>query len=380
MIRDAASNLKPFKAPGPDGVPNVVLKKSIEAIIHHLYFIFRAILELRVYPESWKHFTTVVLRKPRKPDYSVPKAYRPIALMNTTAKLFTSLLANFLSHLCESRNLLPANQFGGRPGRMTTDSLHLLTYKVKEAWRNGKVASALFLDVQGAFPNVVKEVLLHNMRLRGVPTVCTDIIDLMLTGRSTRLSFDDYISEIINIVNGNNQGCPLSMILYAFYNCPLIEIAKQPSKKELVLGFVDDVGLLAIGHDFTETHHTLREMMERPGGAFEWSWTHNSPFELTKLAIVDFTLRKHKAANLPLFCRNSGKATTVEAKNIYRFLGVLLEPNLKWSAQTEGALATATRWVNLVRRIAKTASGLSSKALRQLYLAVAQPIQLLIYY
>ena len=169
MIRDAMANLKPFKAPGPDGVPNVVLKECIGVIIHHLYFIFQAILELRVYPETWKHFTTVVLHKPRKPNYSVPKAYRPIALMNTTAKLFTSLLANFLSHLCESRNLLPASQFGAHPGRMITDSLHLLTYKVKEAWRNGKVASALFLDVQGAFPNVVKEVLLHNMRLKGVP-------------------------------------------------------------------------------------------------------------------------------------------------------------------------------------------------------------------
>ena len=53
------------------------------------------------------------------------------------------------------------------------------------------------------------------------------------------------------------------------------------------------------------------------------------PFKLTKLAIVDFTLRKHKAANLPLFRRNSGKATTVKAKNIYKFLGVLLKPNLK---------------------------------------------------
>lgn len=181
MIRDVAAKLKPFKAPGPDGIPNAVLKECIESIIHHVYYIFRAILELRVYPDSWKHFTTAVLRKPGKPDYSVPKAYRPIALMNTIAKLFTSLLAGFLSHLCEFRNLLPCNQFGGRPGRMTTDSLHLLTCKIKEAWRNGKVATSLSLDVQGAFPNVVKEVLLHNMRLKGVPVVCTDIIELRNT-------------------------------------------------------------------------------------------------------------------------------------------------------------------------------------------------------
>ena len=46
---------------------------------------------------------------------------------------------------------------------MTTDALHLLVNKVKNAWRNRRVASALFLDVEGAFPNAVTDRLLHNM-------------------------------------------------------------------------------------------------------------------------------------------------------------------------------------------------------------------------
>ncbi|KAH7918764.1 hypothetical protein BV22DRAFT_1051529 [Leucogyrophana mollusca] len=39
-------------------------------------------------------FTTVVLCKPGKPDYSVPKVYHPIALLNTTSKLLSSIVVD----------------------------------------------------------------------------------------------------------------------------------------------------------------------------------------------------------------------------------------------------------------------------------------------
>jgi len=230
QIRLATGKLSAHKAPGPDGIPNVVLKKSIDLIINHLYFIYRAIFELNVYPSEWRVSTTVVLRKPGKPSYEEPKAYRPIALLNTIGKLFSSIVADDLSHFCESREVFPRNQFGGRPTRSTSDSMLLLTHSIKEKWRQKKVASVLFLDVQGAFPNVVKEVLIHNMKLRAVPAKYTRLVELMLSGRKTRLSFDDYASELIAIDNGNNQGCPLSMIFYTFYNVGLLEISPPQPK------------------------------------------------------------------------------------------------------------------------------------------------------
>jgi hypothetical protein len=49
------------------------------------------------------------------------------------------------------------------------------------------VAVALFLNVQGAFPNTVKDQLLHNMKKRHVPNCFINLIALKLTGRTTRL-------------------------------------------------------------------------------------------------------------------------------------------------------------------------------------------------
>jgi hypothetical protein len=37
-------------------------------------------------------------------------------------------------------------------------------YRIKNAWRKKKVASVLFLDIKGAFPNAVPEKLVQNMR------------------------------------------------------------------------------------------------------------------------------------------------------------------------------------------------------------------------
>ena len=75
QITKATCKLSTHKALGPDGILNVVLKKSITAIVTHLYYIFRAIFELKVYPDEWRESITVVLHKPGKPSYQEPKAY-----------------------------------------------------------------------------------------------------------------------------------------------------------------------------------------------------------------------------------------------------------------------------------------------------------------
>ena len=373
QIKKTTKKLSAFKAPGPDGIPNVVLKQCVDILTDRLYYIFRAIFELDVYPSEWQESITVVLRKPGKPSYADPKAYRPIALLNTMGKLFSAIVADDLSHFCETREVLPKNQFGGRPARNTSDSMLLLTHTIKENWRRGRVASVLFLDVQGAFPNVVKEVLIHNMRLRSVPTRYIRLVELMLTGRKTKISFDDFTSDFIPINNGNNQGCPLSMIFYTFYNAGLLELSPPGSQNEGQYGFVDDVSLLATGTDFDETHRGLMDMMGRPGGAFDWSENHHSQFELSKLALMDFSPKPYQELTLTISHPRTNRSTTIRSVQTYRFLGVLFDPKLKWTAQTERAIRSAEAWINLVKRLARISTGLSAKGMRQLYVSVAIP-------
>ena len=168
QLMQAINNLSPYKAPGPDGVANIVFQ-CCRILTNYLLPLFNAAVNLRTYYDPWKESITVILCKPGKPDYSVPKAYHPIALLNTTAKLLSAIVADRTSYILESHNLFPSTHFGGRPGRSMEDSLHLLENTIRHAWRQGKVVSALFLDIKGAFPNAVTDRLVHTMKCHQLP-------------------------------------------------------------------------------------------------------------------------------------------------------------------------------------------------------------------
>jgi ribonuclease HI len=368
QIRRHLAKLKPYKAPGPDSIPNIVLTKCANILIDRLYHVYTAIMNLGLYYDPWKQFTTVVLRKPGKPNYSVPKAYRPIALLNTLAKLLSAVIAEQLSYYAEKYNLLPPNHFGGRAKRTATDAVHLLAHHIKGQWRKRKVVSVLFLDIEGAFPNAVNEQLMHNLKTRRVPTKLIRYIANMLRDRTTTLRFDDHISRPIEINNGIGQGDPLSMALYQFYNADLVEFPKE-DEGETAEAYVDDAIISASADSFEEAHEKIKDMMLRENGAISWAKKHNSPFEYTKLALIDFAHSSHKADRPPLVLPN----ITIRPSASTKYLGIILDQNLNWKEQAAYVQEKGSKWAAQIRRAARPSWGLTPKAARKLYIGVAIP-------
>ena len=127
----------------------------------------------------------MVLRKPDKDDYTQPKSYRPIALLNTLGKALEAIVANRLAYLADTYHLLPKQHTGGRKLVSTDHAIHLLLQRIHGAWSEGKMASLLLLDVSGAFDNVSRPRLLYNLRKRRVNHALVRWIDSFLRDRST---------------------------------------------------------------------------------------------------------------------------------------------------------------------------------------------------
>ena len=359
--------LKPYKAPGPDGIPNIVLTKSANLIVDRLLHVYKAMLERNLMYKPWKQSTTVVLRKPGKPRYDTPKAYRPIALLNTMWKVITAIVADHITYVTEKHHLLPANHFGGRPGRTTVDAMHLLTNRIKAAWRAGKVTSVLFLDIEGAFPNANPERLVHNLRKRKVPLRYTNFVRSMLRERVTTLKFDGYSSECIPIDNGIGQGDPLSMVMYQYYNADLIDIPKHP--EEDAVAYVDDAFMLASGKDFPSAHQKLATMMSRDGGVEDWSKTHSSPLEYSKLALINFAHSSKSKENPTLHLPNR----TVKPANSAKYLGVYFDRNLNWKVHQAYTVEKGAKWAAQIRRLTRPTWGVTPNFAKRLYTSVALP-------
>jgi len=367
QIHAQLKKLKPYKAPGPDGILNIVLTKSADLIVERLTHIYQAMLKEGLMYKPWKEFVTVVLRKPGKPRYDTPKAYRPIALLNTMWKVVTAIIANHITYVTEKHQLLPANHFGGRPGRTTVDAMHLLTNKVKMAWRAGKVTAVLFLDIEGAFPNANPERLVHNLRKQRVPAAYTAFVHNMLRDRATTLRFDGYVSDSILIDNGIGQGDPLSMVLYQYYNADLLDIPKYD--EEDTKAYVDDAFMLASAKDFPSAHRKLADMMCREGGVENWTKTHSSPLEYTKLALINFAHRCKNAGNPPLTLPRR----TVQPSDSTKYLGVHFDRNLNWKVQQAYAVEKGAKWAAQIRRLTRPTWGITPKYAKRLYTSVALP-------
>jgi hypothetical protein len=132
-ILEAIRSTSPLKAPGPDELPNRVLQVTADIIVGHLEMIFNQSLRISHCLAHFRSSITVVLRKLDKDDYTTPKAYRLIALLNTIGKIMDAVLARRLSNLVGAYNVLPNTHIGGRKLRSTEHALHLIVERIYKA-------------------------------------------------------------------------------------------------------------------------------------------------------------------------------------------------------------------------------------------------------
>ncbi|CAG7711732.1 unnamed protein product, partial [Allacma fusca] len=152
-LNDAIANLSSGKAPGPDKIPNTVLKILPNNIRYSLLQIFNRSLLSGCSPTQWSEIEMIMLYK--KGDRDNPSNYRGIALINTFAKLFTSIVARRLNAWAENENVLPECQAGFRKGRGCLDQIFSLMAIVQSKLRHvGGKLFALFIDFQRAFDSI----------------------------------------------------------------------------------------------------------------------------------------------------------------------------------------------------------------------------------
>jgi hypothetical protein len=140
----AIEKLAAKKAPGPDEIPNLVLKKCYN---ERLLLLAQESFETGHFLMIFKESTMLILCKPKKPDYSKPNTYRPIALECTIGKVLESIMAETISYLIEKYELLLANHFGGRPCRSTEDAMIILIEYIYDTWGQKEVFSFVLMDV-----------------------------------------------------------------------------------------------------------------------------------------------------------------------------------------------------------------------------------------
>lgn len=370
-VKRAVMGPLPYKAPGPSGIPNCILQLLVEPLYPVLHQIFNACFKLGYCPTAFKESTTIVMKKPESDDpkeprdYSEPKAYRPIALLETIGKALETILAKRIAYLAESHGLLPKTHMGGRKCTSTEHAVHFLIEKILAAWNKGNVASALFLDVSGAFDNVSHKRLLHNLKKRRIDPRIIAWIESFLDNRTTIIKTNEHTSGKFRISIGIPQGSPLSPILYLFYNADLMEISNK-YKEINSSGFIDDVMLVTAADNTAKTNELLGKAHEE---CLVWARKHGSKFAPKKYQLVHFTRKRNEDHSRHLTLGQY----IIEAKPHGRFLGVRFDTKLNWREHINQVKEKVTKSIAGLSKLAGSTWGGNLRTVRQMYEAVVLP-------
>lgn len=112
-----------------------------------------------------------MLKKTGKRDYSIPKHYRPIALLNIIGKMLESILATRIEFIANKHTMLSKSHMGGRKKTSVEATLHISTNKIHINKTQKLVTIVLFLVGSGVYDNVSQDRSLHNLRKRRMKLV-----------------------------------------------------------------------------------------------------------------------------------------------------------------------------------------------------------------
>lgn len=198
-------------SPGPDGLTYLDLRVA-DPGCHVLTNIFNSCLRLEAVPGRWKDSTTILLYK--KGDRGCLSNWRPIAMGDTTARLFAALVADRLTAWARLNNRLSASQKGFLPTEGCVEHNFVLQEVLTDAKKKGKEVVVAWLDLANAFGSVPHAAIHDALRRHQVPPRILSLIKNMYAGVATRVRTTDGLTEPIPIHSGVRQGCPLSPIIF----------------------------------------------------------------------------------------------------------------------------------------------------------------------
>ena len=103
--------------------------------IKRLTRIYKASALLGVLPEDWLKIKVIFLPKPGKPDYGVPRAFRPISLISFFMKGLERIQLWQHEHTTLKNNPFHKKQHGFRKGHSCDTNLSYLVSDIEKAFQ-----------------------------------------------------------------------------------------------------------------------------------------------------------------------------------------------------------------------------------------------------
>jgi len=347
-LREACRRLPAGKASGPDGIPNEALLRVSRIVPRVFLDAFNRCLAENEFPVRWKASRLVLLLKgPDKPPLA-PSSYRPLCMLNSTAKLLERLLLTRLNQHLDLTGQRSENQYGFRHGRSTEDAIQRVISAARGAasgaTQHRDLCVAVSLDVCNAFNTVPWPRIDAALRRKNVPAYINRTVRSYLQDRTL------LVGETLTARRttcGVPQGSVLGPSLWnAFYD-ELLDINMPPGVQ--LVAFADDVAVVGTSRTGPSATALLNPALQTVS-----TWMRDNGLAVAPQKSEAVVLTGKYVFTDPALLVD-GHAVPVN-KSI-RYLGVQLDTRLSFTEHIANASKKATKSANAIGRLMPNLGG-----------------------
>ena len=348
-ILEAIKEIKMDSAPGPDGIPAILLKRCAECLSVPLQLLWSESMKTGSVPKYYKMGYVTPLHK--KGSKAEPVNYRPVTLTSHVVKTFERVVRKSMVTYLETNELLTGRQHGFRTGRSTLTQLLNHFDKIYEGLVDGKDTDSIYLDYAKAFDRVDHDLLISKLERYGIHQSLINWIKSFLGDREQVVVLDGVHSFIAGILSGVPQGTVLGPLLFILFINDL-ELCVTSSTVGI---FADDTRISKqIG-----SLNDCKLLQEDLNSVVFWSKSNNMQPHERKFELV---IHKHKPGDLlqefpfsPLtMCYTTSSGESLYPSENVRDLGVTISHDLSWSRHICDTVAKARNVASWVLSVFKT--------------------------
>ena len=326
--------LKNNKSPGIDNIPNEVLKINGKILAQPLGHLFNSMLDEGLFPNVLKRAVVVPLHKGG--DKENLNNYRPITLISSISNLMEKILKCQITAFLTKHNVINAKQYGFQEKKSTVDAIAELLTGAVECIDKTQPIVALFCDVEKAFDSLDQKHLLDVLYDYGFRGKSYDILASYLCNRSQCVKVGNVVSKNIRIKTGTPQGSVLGPLLFTIYiNSMFIQ---EFGRDVQIIAYADDTTLLIKG----DSWETLSETAEASLKKYQdFLSTYKLQLNISKTKAIAFTASNKSISTLNIKIHknscvsNSCTCETVQQVDSIKYLGIIIDGQLKWKQHIE---------------------------------------------
>ena len=326
-IVEAISEIKLDSAPGPDGIPAILLKRCATSLCVPIHLLWSESMSSGIVPSFYKTgFVSPLFRKGSRCE---PSNYRPVTLTSHFVKVYERVVRKHMVHYLETNNLLTDKQHGFRSNRSCLTQMLDHSDDIYEGFTRGEDTDSIYLDYAKAFDKVDLDLLILTLKKYGSGNELVDWIQSFLSDREQVVVLNGVHSDIAKVLSGVPQGTVLGPLLFILF----INDLEQVVTSSTVSFFADDTRVskqISCYEDCMLLQDDLYKILD-------WSRRNNMKLHEQKFELLNH-LHNSKSSiyELPFVVENlrykvSSEEILYPVENV-RDLGVQVSNDLRWSS------------------------------------------------